>query len=61
MGTEAKAYRAYCHGRKLSTAAKKEAYWVVLLRSMASEKDVLERAKLKEISREDVIEVMKGF
>jgi hypothetical protein len=57
----AKAYRAYCDGRKLSTGAKKEVYRVLLLRSMASEQDVLERAKLKELSREDAIAVMKGF
>jgi hypothetical protein len=56
-----KAYRAYCDGRRLSTEAKKEVYRVVLLRSMASEQDVLERAKLKELSREDAIAVMKGF
>lgn len=57
----AKAYRAYCDGRKLSPEAKKDVYRVVLLRSMAPEKDVLERGKLKELSREEAIAVMKGF
>lgn len=57
----AKAYQAYCDGRKLSTETKKEVYRVVLLRSMASEQDVLERANLKELSREDAFAVMKGF
>jgi hypothetical protein len=57
----AKAYRAYCDGRKLSTEAKKDVYRVVLLRSMASEQDVLERAELKELSREDARAVMKSF
>lgn len=57
----AKAYRSYCDGRKLSLEAKKDVYRVVLLRSMASEHDVLERAKLKELSRDDAIAVMKGY
>jgi hypothetical protein len=57
----AKAYHAYCDGRKLSPDAKKEVYRVLLLRSMASEQEVLERSKLKELSRDDVIAVMKGY
>lgn len=57
----ANAYRAYCDGRKLSPEAKKDVYRVVLLRSMASEQDVLERVKLKELSREEAIAVMKGY
>jgi hypothetical protein len=57
----AKAYRTYCEGKKLSVAAKKDVYRVVLLRSMASEQDVLERVNLNELSRDDAIAVMKGF
>ena len=57
----AKAYLAYCGGKSLSPAAKNDAYQVVLLRSMASEKDVLERVKLNELSRDDAIAVMKGY
>jgi hypothetical protein len=57
----AKAYRAYCDVRKLSPEAKKEVFRVVLLRSMASEQDVLERVKLKELTREEAIAVMKGY
>jgi hypothetical protein len=57
----AKAYRKYCDGKDLSAGKKKEVYRVVLLRSMASEQDVLQRAKLKELSREDVLDVMKGY
>jgi hypothetical protein len=57
----AKAYRTYCGGKHLSAAAKKDVYRVVLLRSMASEQDVLERVKLNELSRDDAIAVMKGF
>lgn len=57
----AKAYRAYCDGKQLSPAAKKDVYRVVLLRSMASEQDVLERVKLNELTRDDAIAVMKGY
>lgn len=57
----AKAYRAYCEGKQLSAEAKKDVYRIVLLRSMASEQDVLERIKLNELSRHDAITVMKGF
>lgn len=57
----AKAYRAYCDGKQLSAAAKKDVYRIVLLRSMASEQDVLDRVKLNALSRDDAIAVMKGF
>ncbi len=57
----AKAYRAYCGERKLSLGAKTEVYRVLLLRSMASEQEVLERVQLKELSRDDAIAVMKGY
>src|SRR5262249_17932083 len=45
------------HGPK----AKKEAYRIVLLRLMASEQEVLEKVKLKELSRDDGVEIMSGF
>lgn len=57
----AKAYGAYCNGRTLSPDAKKDVYRIVLLRSMSSEKDVLERVELKVLSRDDAIAVMKGY
>ncbi len=57
----ARAYRAYCDGRQLSAAARKDVYRVALLRSMASERDVLERVELEALSRDEAIEVMKGF
>jgi len=57
----AKAYRAYSDGKQLSAAAKKDVYRVVLLRSMASEQDVLERVTLNELSHDDAIAVMRGF
>lgn len=57
----AKAYRSYCDGKQLSAVTKNDVYRVVLLRSMASEQEVLERVKLDELSRDDMIAVMKGF
>jgi len=57
----AKAYRAYCNGKQLSATIKKDVYRVVLLRSMASEQEVLERVKLTELSRDAAIAVMKDF
>jgi hypothetical protein len=57
----AKAYTAYCSRRDLDLDAKKEVFKVVLLRSMASQEDVLQRLDLKIISRDDAIEIMKGF
>jgi hypothetical protein len=56
-----KAFRAFCDGRKLSPEAKKDVFSVVLLRSMASEQEVLEHMKLKVLSREDAIAVMKSY
>jgi len=59
--TMAKAYTAYCSKRTLSPEAKKEVYKVVLLRSMAPEKDVLERLELKVLTKEEAAAVMRGF
>lgn len=57
----AKAYRAYCNGKQLSAEAKKDVYGIVLLRSMAPEPEVLQRVQLKQLTKEDAVEVMKGF
>ncbi len=59
--TMAKAHTAYCSKRTLSPEAKKEVYKVVLLRSMASEKDVLERLELKVLTKDEAVAVMRGF
>ena len=59
--TMAKAYTAYCSKRTLSPEAKKEVYKVVLLRSMASEKDVLERLELKVLTKDEAVAVMRAF
>ena len=57
----AKAYNAYCSQHDLEIDAKKEVYKVVLLRSMASQEDVLQRLELKIISQDDAVEIMNGF
>ena len=59
--TMAKAYTAYCSKRTLSPEAKKEVYKVVLLRSMASERDVLDRLQLKVLTKDEAVAVMRGF
>ena len=55
------AYSAYCDDRDLSVDAKKDVYKVVLLRSMASEADVLQRLELSVLSQDDAKEIMKGY
>ncbi|MFN7289881.1 MAG: hypothetical protein ACK5YR_09105 [Pirellula sp.] len=57
----ARAYTAFCHSRELSLDEKKEAYKIVLLRSMASPEDVLARIELKLISKIDAEIIMSGF
>jgi hypothetical protein len=59
--TMAKAYTAYCSKRTLSPEAKKEVFKVVLLRSTAPEKDVLERLELKVLTKDEAVAVMRGF
>lgn len=57
----AAAYSQYCEDRALSIEAKREVYGIVLLRSMASENDVLRHIELKILSTSDAKEIMKGF
>jgi hypothetical protein len=57
----AKAYTAYCSKRTLSPEVKKEVFEVILLRSMAPEKDVLERLELKVLTKDEAVAVMRGF
>ena len=59
--TMANAYNAYCSRRTLSPEAKKEVFKVVLLRSMAPEKDVLERLDLEVLTKDEAVAVMRGF
>jgi len=53
-------YERFVESRSLSHEAKQEAYKVVLMRSMASEEDVLERVPLSALSRDEAIELMRG-
>jgi hypothetical protein len=57
----AKAYTAYCSKHTLSPEARMDVYRVVLLRSMASEQDVLERVELKVLTKDQAVEVMRGY
>ena len=57
----ARAYVAYCRGRDLSLAAKKEVYGVVLVRSGAPEAEVLSQLKLKELSLSDAKDVLRLY
>jgi hypothetical protein len=59
-GVMAKAYSSYCAKHSLTPAGKKEVFQVVLLRSMASEEDVLSRLELTVITKADAIEIMRG-
>lgn len=56
-----KAYTGYCSKRTLTPEAKKEVFRVVLLRSMASEEDVLGRLELKVLTKNEAIEIMRDF
>jgi len=45
----------------LSPEAKKDVFGVVLMRSMASKDQVLEKVKLKKLSKQEAVDVMRGF
>ena len=55
------AYDDYCDGRELPLETRKEVYRVVLFRSMAEPKDVLERIELSILSSDDASEIMKAY
>lgn len=57
----ADAYQVFCEGRELAAEAKKEAYSVALMRSMTSAEEVLRRMNLKAFSREDAVDLLRGF
>ena len=57
----AAAYEAFTTSRELSIDAKKDAYQVVMLRSAASEPDVLAHLKLKVLTEADAKEIMAHF
>lgn len=57
----AKAYEDFTTNRNLTLNAKKEVFQVVLLRSGAPEKDVLQHIKLKVLTEKDAREIMALF
>jgi len=57
----ARAYERYCDSKEMSLDAKEEVYRVVLLRSMASQEDVLSRLDLSIISKQDAKDIMANY
>jgi hypothetical protein len=57
----ADSYTRYCSKRLLSIEAKKDVFQLLLLRSMASEKEVLNHIKLKTLTVAEAKETMKEF
>jgi hypothetical protein len=57
----ATAYGAYCAGRTLTLAAKKDVYQVVILRSGAPDVEVLPRLKLSTLSLDDAKDILKLY
>jgi hypothetical protein len=54
-------YTRYCSKRRLSIEAKKDVFQLLLLRSMASEQEVLNHVKLKTLSVDEAKETLKEF
>jgi hypothetical protein len=57
----ADSYTRYCSKRPLSTEAKKDVFQLLLLRSMASEQEVLNHIKLKILTVDEAKETLKEF
>jgi hypothetical protein len=54
-------YTRYCSSRPLSVEAKKDVFQLLLLRSMASEREVLNHIKLKTLTVDEAKETLKEF
>jgi hypothetical protein len=54
-------YTRYCSKRPLSIEAKKDVFQLLLLRSMASEQEVLNHVKLKTLTVDEAKETLKEF
>jgi hypothetical protein len=54
-------YMRHCSKRRLSIEAKEDVFRLLLLRSMASEQEVLNRVKLKTLTIDEAKEVLKEF
>lgn len=57
----ANAYSHYCSQKQLSLSAKEDVFQALILRSMASEQEVLNHVELKALTVDEVKEVLKGF
>ena len=57
----AAAYDAYCSGRTLTLPAKKDVYQVVILRSGATDAEVLPQLKLRVLSLDDAKDILKLY
>ena len=55
------AYNSYCKDRNLTLEVRKEVFKIVLLRSMMSDNDVLERLELKHVSLDDVQIILAAY
>ncbi|MGH9755405.1 MAG: hypothetical protein ACREA2_21720 [Blastocatellia bacterium] len=54
-------YARHCSRKRLSLEAKEDVFQLLLLRSMASEQEVLSHVKLKTLTLDEAKEVLKGF
>jgi len=54
-------YTRYCSKRLLSIEAKKDVFQLLLLRSMASEQEVLKHIKLKTLTVDEAKDTLKEF
>jgi hypothetical protein len=54
-------YTRYCSKRPLSIEAKEDVFQLLLLRSMASEQEVVNHIKLKTLTVDEAKETLKGF
>jgi len=57
----AHAYTTYCRGKNLPVEKKKEVFGLLLIRSAASEANVLKEAKLKYLSVDEAKKVMQDY
>jgi hypothetical protein len=55
------AYEGFLADRELSLDAKKEVFQIVLLRSMASNEEVLEKLQLEHVTGEDALKVLELY
>jgi len=57
----ARIYRVFCHAHTVSPELRKEAYSVLLMRSMTSEEEVRDRLPIECLSADQVEDLLAGF